>query len=278
MDVEMWSARSGARILDTFVDSLSLTEALEKSSEWAQSPRARTVHFCNVHSLVTASVHPAFAQSCRDADLILPDGSPVAWMLRVLGYPAQKRISGPDFMWLYCAAMQERNGSVYLYGNKQTTLEKLANVLHETFPQLRIAGMLSPPYRTLTNDEDERIVNEINASGAQVVFVSLGCPKQELWMMAHRGRIHAVMLGVGAAFDYHAGTVQRPPLWVQNSGLEWFCRLTQEPKRLWKRYLIANAIFTFRAFGQTFDHVFKRQDSAPRIGESSSQPSTEPDS
>ena len=118
------------------------------------------------------------------------------------------------------------------------------------FPDLHIAGAISPPFRALTSDEDDVIVAQINASNAGVVFVSLGCPKQELWMAAHRGRIHAVMIGVGAAFDYHAGTIQRAPKWMQDAGLEWLHRLASEPRRLWRRYLVTNTLFMFGAAKQ----------------------------
>ena len=255
MNSDLRDTRGGAQILDTFVDSLSIAQALKQTGDWVRLRRSRYLCFCNVHALVTASVRSDLAKTYDDADLVLPDGAPVAWMLRVLGYKTQKRISGPDFMWQCCALAQDQQASIFLYGNTQTTLEALERILHEAFPQLRIAGMLSPPYRPLTSAEDDAIVNRINNCGSRIVFVSLGCPKQELWMAKHRDRVQAVMLGVGAAFDFHAGTVQRPPVWVQNLGFEWLCRLAQEPKRLWKRYLLANSIFVYRAFGQAIDHA-----------------------
>jgi N-acetylglucosaminyldiphosphoundecaprenol N-acetyl-beta-D-mannosaminyltransferase len=258
MNSDLRYTRGGAQILDTFVDSLSIVDALEQTGDWARLRSSRYICFCNVHALVTASVRSDLAKTYDDADLVLPDGAPVAWMLRVLGYKTQKRISGPDFMWQCCARAQDYRASVFLYGNTQTTLEALERILHEAFPRLRIAGMLSPPYRPLTSAEDDAIVNRINNCGAHIVFVSLGCPKQELWMAKHRDRVQAVMLGVGAAFDFHAGTVQRPPVWVQNLGFEWLCRLAQEPKRLWKRYLLANSIFVYRAVGQAIDHALNR--------------------
>jgi N-acetylglucosaminyldiphosphoundecaprenol N-acetyl-beta-D-mannosaminyltransferase len=259
MNSDLRDTRGGAQILDTFVDSLSIVDALKQTGDWARLRSSRYICFCNVHALVTASVRSDLAKTYDDADLVLPDGAPVAWMLRVLGYKTQKRISGPDFMWQCCARAQDQQASVFLYGNTQTTLEALERILHEAFPRLRIAGVLSPPYRPLTSAEDDAIVNRINNCGSRIVFVSLGCPKQELWMAKHRDRVQAVMLGVGAAFDFHAGTVQRPPVWVQNLGFEWLCRLAQEPKRLWKRYLLANSIFVYRAVGQAIDHALNRR-------------------
>jgi N-acetylglucosaminyldiphosphoundecaprenol N-acetyl-beta-D-mannosaminyltransferase len=255
MDTDLHGSRCGAHVLDTFIDSLSINEALEKAGNWADGPKSRTICFCNVHSIVTATVRGDLARTFGDADLVLPDGMPVAWMLRLLGFRAQERISGPDFMWQYCARAQTQQAGVFLYGNRRGTLEKLELTLRESFPQLRVVGTHSPPFRPLTAAEDAAIVDEINASGADIVFVSLGCPKQELWMAAHRNSVNAVMLGVGAAFDYHAGLLKRAPPWARSVGLEWLARLVVDPKRLWKRYLIANSIFLYRATGQVIEHA-----------------------
>ncbi|WP_426990948.1 WecB/TagA/CpsF family glycosyltransferase [Cupriavidus sp. 30B13] len=179
-----------------------------------------------------------------------PDGAPVAWMLRCLGYPTQERINGPDLMLRYCSHAEQTGESIFLYGGRIETLLLLEQRLKEDFPSLRIAGMHSPPFRKLTEEEDREIVEKINNSGASTVWVSLGCPKQEQWMADHRGRIKAVMIGVGAAFDYHAGTVRRAPLWMQMRGLEWLHRLCSEPSRLWKRYLVTNSIFVGLALSQ----------------------------
>ena len=157
------------------------------------------------------------------------------------------------------AAWTDR-ASIFLYGSSEQTLATLKAKLLAAFPALNIAGAISPPFRTLTEDEDAAIVAQINASGAGVVFVSLGCPKQELWMAAHRGRINAVMIGVGAAFDYHAGTIQRAPKWMQDCGLEWLHRLASEPGRLWRRYLVTNTLFVLGAARQLL--LARRQ--APR--------------
>jgi N-acetylglucosaminyldiphosphoundecaprenol N-acetyl-beta-D-mannosaminyltransferase len=146
-------------------------------------------------------------------------------------------------MWKCCAVAAESGNAVFLYGSSQETLAALQTRLREAFPALVIAGAVPPPYRELTPDEDASAVATINDSGATLIFVSLGCPKQELWMTAHRERIHAVMIGVGAAFDYHAGTLTRAPVWAGRIGLEWLYRLAAEPRRLWKRYLITNTLF-----------------------------------
>ncbi|MNV22931.1 putative N-acetylmannosaminyltransferase [compost metagenome] len=150
----------------------------------------------------------------------------------------------------YCEAAATRSESIYLYGGAESTLRILRDELPKRFPGLVIAGSHSPPFRTLSAEEDAAIVGDINASGAGTIWVSLGCPKQEKWMAAHRGRINGVMIGVGAAFDYHAGVISRAPLWMQNNGLEWLHRLASEPRRLWKRYFVTNTLFIWHAARQ----------------------------
>lgn len=185
-----------------------------------------------------------------EADMSTPDGAPIAWMLRRLGYPAQERINGPDLMLHYCAHAERTGESVFLYGGRIETLLLLEQRLKEKFPELRIAGRYSPPFRKLTEEEDRQVTEKINSSGAATVWVGLGCPKQEQWMAEHRGAINAVMIGVGAAFDYHAGTLRRAPVWMQQNGLEWLHRLCKEPSRLWKRYLLTNTLFLGLALSQ----------------------------
>ena len=179
-----------------------------------------------------------------------PDGAPIAWVLRHKGAKNQQRINGPDLMWRYLHHAEETKESIFLYGGTIETLEKLVARINVAFPRLHIAGCLSPPFRALSAEEDAAIIAEINASGAQTVWVSLGCPKQERWMREHRGKINGVMLGVGAAFNYHAGTLKRAPLWMQQRGLEWLYRLLREPRYLWRRYLYTNTMFIISMFRQ----------------------------
>lgn len=238
--------RQGAQVLDSHIDALSWEEAIARISGWATSRQSRFVTLCNVHSVVTASQDDAFHRVIAQADLALPDGAPVAWALRREGFGAQQRLSGPDLMWRYLEHAEQLGQSVFFYGSTQATLGKLQTRIQAHFPRLKVVGLESPPYRELSPTEDQAYIDQINRSGANVVFVGLGCPKQEAWMAAHRGRIRAVMLGVGAAFDYHAGTVQRAPVWMQKSGLEWLHRLCSEPRRLLKRYLATNSVFVYR--------------------------------
>jgi N-acetylglucosaminyldiphosphoundecaprenol N-acetyl-beta-D-mannosaminyltransferase len=238
--------RTGAQVLDSHIDAISWEQAVARISGWAASHQSRFVTFCNVHSVVTASQDAAFHEVIAQADLALPDGGPVAWALRREGFSDQERVSGPDLMWHYLAHAEQEGQSVFFYGSALDTLEKLRTRIEAHFPKLKIAGLESPPFRALTPAEDQAYVDQINRSGANVVFVSLGCPKQEAWMKDHRGRIRAVMLGVGAAFDYHSGLLDRAPLWAQKAVLEWLFRLCSEPRRLFKRYLVTNTIFIGR--------------------------------
>jgi N-acetylglucosaminyldiphosphoundecaprenol N-acetyl-beta-D-mannosaminyltransferase len=243
-------ARRLGRVIGSPIDALEWDDALSTLMEWGSRHESRSVFICNAHSVVTARQDHAFGAALARADMATPDGMPVAWLLRWQGFASQQRINGPDLMWRYCQRAEAEGQSLYLYGASEPTLRTLVDVLRRQFPRLGIAGWYSPPFRALSADEDREVVERINASGANVLFVGLGCPKQELWMDAHHGRIRAVMIGVGAAFDYHAGSVRRAPPWMQRHGLEWFYRLCAEPRRLWRRYLVTNSLFLFHAARQ----------------------------
>lgn len=254
MEHQITETRTVRAVIGVPIDPLAWNEVIDKIRYWASRSESRYVCICNVHSVVTSRSDTSFALAVQQADMATPDGAPIAWLLRRIGIRDQQRINGPDLMWKYCAEAAQREESIFLYGGEEKTLALLQEVLLLTFPGLKIAGAYSPPFRALTTDEDQAIVEMINASGAGTVWVSLGCPKQEKWMADHRGRIHAVMIGVGAAFDYHAGTIRRAPLWMQNRGLEWAYRLGSEPRRLWKRYLVTNTLFLGHASFQVLKH------------------------
>ncbi|MCY1253769.1 UDP-N-acetyl-D-mannosaminuronic acid transferase [compost metagenome] len=241
---------SGSRVLGSFINAISWDEAIASIHQWARNRESRYVCICNVHSVVTARSNREFSKVIADADMTTPDGAPIAWMLRRLGFPAQPRINGPDLMLRYCEHAERTGESIFLYGGRAETLLLLEQRLREDYPALRIAGMHSPPFRKLTDEEDRQVIENINKSGAGTVWVSLGCPKQEQWMAERRGSINAVMIGVGAAFDYHAGTIRRAPSWMQKNGLEWAHRLLSEPRRLWRRYLVTNTLFVMFALRQ----------------------------
>ncbi len=224
-------------------DAVQWDEVLDQLEHWASARESRSVVVGNAASVITAQRDPEFQAAVRDADLVTADGMSVTWMLRRLGHPGQQRINGPDMMLRYCERAAVSGQGIFLYGNTEGTLATLERKLLERLPTLRIVGRIAPPFRAQTEAEDAADVARINASGAHMVFVSLGCPKQEKWIAAHVGRINSVMIGLGAAFDYHAGTIRRAPLWMQNAGLEWLFRLGAEPRRLWRRYLFTNSAF-----------------------------------
>lgn len=242
-DITGVAQRAGQPVLEAFIDAVTWEDAVNRIANWGAARESRYVCICNVHSVVTTTRDVEFKIAVNNADMSTPDGAPIAWALRRLGHPQQERINGPDLMIRYLTEAERSGQIVFFYGSTDATLEKLRTALGQLFPKLRIGGTWSPPFRALSREEDEKIVDMINDSGAAVVFVGLGCPKQEKWMADHRGRIHAVMIGVGAAFDYHAGVIKRAPLWWQRNGLEWLYRLGSEPRRLFKRYLVTNTLF-----------------------------------
>lgn len=235
--------RDGHTVLGTWVDAVGWDDAIAQVAAWTARRESRYVCVCNVHSVVTANRDAALRQALDGADLTTSDGAPIAWAMRRLGNRLQERIAGPDLMWR-CLHHAERLGQrIFLYGSTQETLHGLRAAITREFPHVDVRGMLSPPFRAAAPAEDAAEIAAINAAGAHLVFVSLGCPKQEKWMAEHRGKIHAVMIGVGAAFDFHSGLKSRAPLWWQHHGLEWLHRLSTEPRRLTRRYLVTNTLF-----------------------------------
>lgn len=246
----MNDSRRGAAVLGAFIDAVGWEEALDRLLQWARARQSRYVAICNVHVVVSAWRDVAYRAVINAADMATPDGAPVAWMLRRLGFSRQPRISGPDLMSSLCQRCAQEGVAVFFYGSTEATLAALLQRLKSDLPRLVIAGAEAPPFRALTPDEDAAAVGRIHDSGAGIVFVGLGCPKQERWMAEHRGRVRAVMIGVGAAFDFHAGKVKRAPPWMRDHGLEWLHRLASEPRRLWRRYLVTNSIFLYAATRQ----------------------------
>lgn len=242
--------RPRAEVLGSPIDVIDWATALRAISGWARQRESRYICMCNAHSLVTASQDPGFRAVLASADMAAPDGAPVVWLMRRIGHPAQQRIDGPDLMERFCAQAATDGTPIYLLGSTPETLAALQLRLHARWPTLVIAGVMSPPFRALSAAEDAELVANVNAARPGVVFVGLGCPKQERWMAEHRGRIEAVMIGVGAAFDFHAGTVTRAPRWMRLNGLEWLHRLLSEPRRLWRRYLVTNTAFIVGAMQQ----------------------------
>ena len=204
-----------------------------------------------VHAVVSASCDPALRRKVNAFQMVAPDGQPVRWALNALyKTKLRDRVYGPELMLRVCEKAATVNVSIFLYGSSPEVIEKLKEILPERFPGLSIAGAESPPFRQLTPDEDDAMVRRMNESGAGIVFIGLGCPKQDHFAYDHREKIHGVQICVGAAFDFHAGTKRVSPAWMQRNGLEWLFRLSQEPRRLWRRYLVTNTLFVGKLFRQ----------------------------
>lgn len=239
-------------ILGTRIHAVSIHQAITCISEWAKQQQSSIVCFCNVHGLISAQSDPLLYGALSKADLALPDGAPIAWIMRKRLWPDQARLNGPDVMWMLLAEAEQENLTVYFFGSTTDTVVRLIQNIKTTFPDLIIAGYSSPPYTSGAIDLARAASDalHINQSGAHIVFVGLGCPKQEKWMALQYQQINAVMLGVGAAFDYHAGTLRRAPLTWQHAGFEWLYRISQEPLRLLPRYIFTNTIFLIKLMGE----------------------------
>jgi len=234
-------------ILGTRVSPTSYKKVANQVVEWAQKAESRAICIANVHVLMEAYDSREFAKEMDTADLVTPDGMPLVWMLRLKGVKGQTRVYGPTLM-LHVIEMAAREKfPVGFYGANDQTLQKLIMRLNKRYPDLQVAYAFSPPFHPLDEQESDKIYQDISASGTRILFVGLGCPKQEKWMAEQHGKIPAVMLGVGAAFDFLAGTKSQAPAWMQGIGLEWFFRLIHEPRRLAKRYLYNNPRFILLA-------------------------------
>lgn len=209
-----------------------------------------------VNLVMAAQEDPEARAAVLGATLAVPDGQPLVWALRALGHAGATRVYGPELMARFCARAARAGTPLYLYGGRSAeALALLERRLRERFPGLQIVGGCSPPFRPLTEQERQRTVAEIDSSGAAVVWVGTGQPKQEMWMLQMRPRLAAPLLvGVGAAFDFHAGLVSQAPGWMQRSGLEWTYRLSREPRRLWRRYARYNPLFLVGFLRQYLRH------------------------
>ncbi|MHC5033746.1 MAG: WecB/TagA/CpsF family glycosyltransferase, partial [Planctomycetota bacterium] len=231
-------------ILGASISALTLEEALRHIELWLAEGGSHYACFTNVHAVVLTHDDLEFRRITNEADLALPDGMPVVWASRLLGRPLAERVDGPGLMLALCERSAAAGHSHFFYGGGEGVAELLAQRMVARSPDLKVAGCHCPPFRPLTPAEDDDVVAMINNSGADIVWVGLGAPKQERWMANHVGRINApVMLGVGAAFDFHAGVAMRAPAFLRRAGLEWLFRLLTHPRRLWRRYLVTNTKF-----------------------------------
>ncbi|MGQ9661458.1 MAG: WecB/TagA/CpsF family glycosyltransferase [Kiritimatiellia bacterium] len=234
-------------ILGIPVAQVDYEGAIGQLAAWVADPSERTtrsVVAANVHVLTEAALVPAYREAILSADLVLPDGMPLVWAGQMLGGRIRSRCYGPTLMRKAFAALHDCDVSHYLYGTTKPNIEKLVQVIERQWPGTKIAGFAAPPFGPLDEETELANISLINASGAQILWLGIGCPKQELWMAHFRNhlRVRAV-LGVGAAFDFISGAKPQAPAWLGNHGLEWLYRLLTEPRRLWRRYVFRNPLF-----------------------------------
>lgn len=234
-------------VLGTPLNITSYQDSTTQIIGWAKKSQSRYICIANVHVLMEAYDTPAFHKAINHADLATPDGMPLVWMLRLKGVKKQTRVYGPLLMLYVLERAEKEHIPVGFYGSDETTLNKLVSNMRNRFPSLLVTYTFNPPFRKLEDREDTEIIKAIKGSKTRILFVGLGCPKQELWMAEHKEKLSTVMLGVGAAFDFHAGNKPQAPIWMQTIGMEWLFRLFHEPRRLAKRYLYNNPRFILLA-------------------------------
>lgn len=238
------------KILGVNISASSYDEVVEKCTHWAKARESRTVLFVSMHGLMEAHDKPSFRDQMNTADLANPDGMPVVWALRAFGCPHASRVYGPDTTVALLRAASVSRMPIGFYGGSEEALAKLVFEVKRQYPGAKIVFQMAPPFRKLSEAEDEEIVKQIADSGARWLFVGLGCPKQELWVFSHKDRVPAVLLAVGAAFDFLAGTKPQAPRWMMRNGLEWLFRLLSEPRRLAGRYFKNIPRFAFLVLHQ----------------------------
>jgi N-acetylglucosaminyldiphosphoundecaprenol N-acetyl-beta-D-mannosaminyltransferase len=241
------SQRSAAsfNILGVRVDAVQIPDVVSRMEEWiGQRNTCRYIAVTDMHSLMQAQHAASFKKILENADLVVPDGFPLVWLGRRKGFPLRRRVYGPELLERFCEETVTKGYRHFFYGGAPGVAEELSTRLAARFSGLKTAGICCPPYRSLTQAEDEEEVSRINEAHADVVWVGLGAPKQERWMAEHQGRLNApLLIGVGAAFDFHTGRIAQAPQWMRDHGLEWLFRLWREPRRLWRRYLIYGTQF-----------------------------------
>ncbi|MGH9572491.1 MAG: WecB/TagA/CpsF family glycosyltransferase [Candidatus Acidiferrales bacterium] len=244
-DEEPASARF--KILGVGVSPVQIPQVVVQMESWIQKQdRCRCIAVTGMHGITEAQHDPQFRNILNSADLVVPDGMPLVWLGRRRGLPLRHRVYGPELMAAFCAHGLTRGLRHFLYGGGPGVADGVAIALRERFPGIQIVGTLSPPFRSLTTEEDAAYVSIINESGADVVWVSLSEIKQDTWMFEHRDHLDVpVLVGIGAAFDFFAGLKRQAPEWMRESGFEWLFRLIQEPRRLWRRYLVYGSRFVY---------------------------------
>lgn len=234
-------------LFDVGISITDYNEAVAAIINAASAKESGLVSAYAVHAVIHLTATPEMRQIANDFDMITPDGQPVRWAMNWLHrVKMSDRVYGPELMLRVCEQAADQGLPIYLYGGTPIVLQKLEANLLQRYPRLQVVGREDPPFRPLSETELDDVVKRINDSGAAILFIGLGCPKQDVFAHEIRERVQVVQLCVGAAFDFHAGVKLMAPLWMQKSGLEWLFRLYQEPQRLWKRYLTTNLVFLYR--------------------------------
>jgi N-acetylglucosaminyldiphosphoundecaprenol N-acetyl-beta-D-mannosaminyltransferase len=242
-EAQNWFSVLGVRFA-----AVQIPDVIKRIEEWIEE-RRQTHYVCvsNVHSVVECQRDAQLKETLNTSDLNVPDGMPIVWLGRSKGHNLPRRVYGPDLFQEFCCETQDKPYRHFLYGGTPEVVETLVGNLKQQFPRLQMAGHFSPPFRSLTEEEDRSVIEMINGAAPDVLWVGLGCPKQEVWMRSHRQSLAVpAIIGVGQAFNIYAGSVRQAPRWMREHGLEWLFRLQQEPRRLWQRYLVYNTEFLIR--------------------------------
>lgn len=254
-------------VLGVGISTITMDDALSQISTWIDQAEKHYVSVCTVHTVMECQNNPAMRQAVNGASMATPDGMPLVWLGQAAGKQPVSRVYGPDLMLALCELSVQKGYTHFLYGGAEGVPEKLSQALHKKHPGLKVVGAYSPPFRTLTDVEDQQIVDQINQVNPDIIWVGLGTPKQDLWMASHRESLNAaVIIAVGAAFDFHAGLKKQAPGWMQRNGLEWFFRLLSEPRRLAGRYLINNPLFMLLILMQALKiRTYSLSTAAPKL-------------
>lgn len=248
-------------VLGMRIDMVQIPDVLCTIENWIRNKLfGNYISVSNVDSAIWSRKNIDFRNAVNNSSLSVPDGKALVLLARLYGYPLKRRVYGPELMEEFCKLANNRGYTNYFYGGTNKTLSKLTENLTVRFPNLKISGACSPPFRDLTCEEDRQIIETINKAKPDVLWVGIGCPKQEIWMYEHKDKLNvAAIVGVGAAFDFHAGTKKQAPYWMREHGLEWFFRLITEPRRLWKRYIVGGAVFIYNIIPDLARNFFLKE-------------------
>ena len=246
------------KILGTRVDVVGIPGIIRYMEDWiTKNHHHNYIVVANVDTIVTSKFNTLMQEAVNKSSLAIPDGFPLLLLERLYGHPLKRRAYGPDLMREFFKVTEGKEYSHFFYGATEETLDKLIKNIKRSYPKTKIGGFYAPSFKPLTEEEDKRVIEMINNIAPDVLWVGIGCPKQELWMFEHKGKLNVpVMAGVGAAFDFLAGSKRQAPRWMRDSGFEWLFRLTTEPKRLWRRYLINNSLFIYFVGRELFLKAF----------------------